>query len=98
MAREFSVIIERDADYFVASVPALRGCHTQATSLDHRPWAPGGMGGGVVAGAIWVHPKLSALQPSIREVLQASEADSFAGLANRPLERTGSADRSTPLR
>jgi predicted RNase H-like HicB family nuclease len=35
MAREFSVIIERDADgYFVASVPALRGCHTQATSLD----------------------------------------------------------------
>jgi predicted RNase H-like HicB family nuclease len=35
MAREFSVIIERDADgYYVASVPALRGCHTQATSLD----------------------------------------------------------------
>ena len=33
MAR--SVIIERDADgYYVASVPALRGCHTQATSLD----------------------------------------------------------------
>lgn len=33
--REFSVIIERDADgYFVASVPALRGCHTQAKSLD----------------------------------------------------------------
>ena len=35
MAREFSVIIERDADgFYVASVPALRGCHTQATSLD----------------------------------------------------------------
>lgn len=35
MAREFSVIIEQDADgYFVGSVPALRGCHTQATSLD----------------------------------------------------------------
>jgi predicted RNase H-like HicB family nuclease len=35
MAREFSVIIERDAEgYHVASVPALRGCHTQATSLD----------------------------------------------------------------
>ena len=33
--REFSVIIERDEDgYFVASVPALRGCHTQAKSLD----------------------------------------------------------------
>ena len=29
------MIIERDADgYYVASVPALRGCHTQATSLD----------------------------------------------------------------
>lgn len=35
MAREFSVIIERDADgYYVAWVPALRGCHTQAKSLD----------------------------------------------------------------
>lgn len=35
MAGEFSVIIERDAEgYYVASVPALRGCHTQAKSLD----------------------------------------------------------------
>jgi predicted RNase H-like HicB family nuclease len=35
MAREFSVIIERDVEgYYLASVPALRGCHTQATSLD----------------------------------------------------------------
>ena len=35
MARDFSVIIERDADgYYVATVPALRGCHTQAKSLD----------------------------------------------------------------
>jgi predicted RNase H-like HicB family nuclease len=35
MPKEFSVIIERDADgYYVASVPGLRGCHTQATSLD----------------------------------------------------------------
>ena len=35
MAREFSVIIERDAEgYYVASVPALHGCHTQAKSLD----------------------------------------------------------------
>ncbi len=33
--REFSVIIERDEDgYFVASVPSLRECHTQAKSLD----------------------------------------------------------------
>ncbi|MBO9371497.1 MAG: type II toxin-antitoxin system HicB family antitoxin [Chloroflexi bacterium] len=35
MVREFSVIIERDAEgYYVATVPALRGCHTQAKSLD----------------------------------------------------------------
>jgi predicted RNase H-like HicB family nuclease len=35
MIREFNVVIERDEDgYFVASVPELRGCHTQAKSLD----------------------------------------------------------------
>jgi len=35
MKREFSVIIERDAEgYYVASVPELAGCHTQAKSLD----------------------------------------------------------------
>ena len=35
MIREFSVVIEKDEDgYFVASVPSLRGCHTQAKSLD----------------------------------------------------------------
>ena len=35
MQREFSVVIERDSEgYYVASVPALRGCHTQAKSLD----------------------------------------------------------------
>ena len=35
MVKEFSVVIEQDEDgYFVASVPALRGCHTQAKSLD----------------------------------------------------------------
>jgi predicted RNase H-like HicB family nuclease len=35
MTREFSVVIEKDEDgYYVASVPALRGCHTQARSLD----------------------------------------------------------------
>lgn len=33
--REFDVVIERDADgLYVASVPALPGCHTQAGSLD----------------------------------------------------------------
>ena len=35
MKREFNVVIEKDEDgYFVANVPALRGCHTQAKSLD----------------------------------------------------------------
>lgn len=35
MTRKFNVIIERDSDgYFVASVPSLAGCHTQAKSLD----------------------------------------------------------------
>jgi predicted RNase H-like HicB family nuclease len=30
------VIVERDEDgYYVASVPALAGCHTQARSLDN---------------------------------------------------------------
>jgi predicted RNase H-like HicB family nuclease len=35
MTREFNVIIERDSEvYFVASVPSLAGCHTQAKFLD----------------------------------------------------------------
>lgn len=35
MVRAFNVIIERDSEgYFVASVPELQGCHTQAKSLD----------------------------------------------------------------
>ncbi len=35
MDKEFSVVIEKDeVGYFVASVPTLRGCHTQAKSLD----------------------------------------------------------------
>ncbi len=35
MKREFNVIIEKDPDgVFVATVPELRGCHTQAKSLD----------------------------------------------------------------
>jgi len=35
MHREFSVVIEKDEDgFFVASVPMLHGCHTQAKSLD----------------------------------------------------------------
>jgi len=33
--REFNVVIERDSEgNYVASVPALPGCHTQARSLD----------------------------------------------------------------
>jgi predicted RNase H-like HicB family nuclease len=35
MNRNFNVVIERDAEgYYVGSVPALPGCHTQAKSLD----------------------------------------------------------------
>ena len=35
MTRDFSVVVERDEDgLYVASVPSLPGCHTQATSLD----------------------------------------------------------------
>lgn len=35
MKKEFSVIIEKDSEgYYVATVPELRGCHTQAKSLD----------------------------------------------------------------
>jgi predicted RNase H-like HicB family nuclease len=35
MKREFSVIIEKDrAGFFIASVPELKGCVTQARSLD----------------------------------------------------------------
>lgn len=35
MDREFTVIIEQDEEgYFVATVPELHGCHTQARSLD----------------------------------------------------------------
>lgn len=33
--REYLAVIERDEDgWYVASVPALEGCHTQARSLD----------------------------------------------------------------
>ncbi len=33
--REFTVIIERDEDgYLVGSVPSLKGCHTQAQTMD----------------------------------------------------------------
>jgi predicted RNase H-like HicB family nuclease len=35
MARQFDVVIERDEEgVYVASVPQLPGCHTDATSLD----------------------------------------------------------------
>jgi predicted RNase H-like HicB family nuclease len=33
--RKFTVVIERDEEgYLIATVPGLRGCHTQAKSLD----------------------------------------------------------------
>jgi predicted RNase H-like HicB family nuclease len=35
MKSDFNVIIERDSEgHYVGSVPDLRGCHTQARSLD----------------------------------------------------------------
>ena len=33
--RKFTALIEQDEEgYYVATVPALRGCHTQAKTLD----------------------------------------------------------------
>ena len=35
MASQFDIVVEKDSEgFFVASVPALNGCHTQARSLD----------------------------------------------------------------
>lgn len=35
MKKDFNVIIERDSEgFYVATVPELRGCHTQAKTLD----------------------------------------------------------------
>ena len=35
MSREFMLVIERDEEgYLVGSVPELKGCHTQARSMD----------------------------------------------------------------
>jgi len=35
MGKEFTVIIEQDGEgYYIAEVPELKGCHTQAKSLD----------------------------------------------------------------
>lgn len=35
MVKAFNIIIERDSEgYYVATVPELRGCHTQAKTLD----------------------------------------------------------------
>ena len=35
MKREFTVVIERDEDgFFIGTVPQLKGCHTQAKTLD----------------------------------------------------------------
>ena len=34
-SRKFTVVIDQDEEgYLVATVPALRGCHTQAKNLD----------------------------------------------------------------
>jgi predicted RNase H-like HicB family nuclease len=37
MQRNFDVVVEKDEEgYYIASVPALPGCHTQAKSRDER--------------------------------------------------------------
>jgi len=41
MTHQFDVVVEKDSEgYFVATVPALPGCHTQAKSLDELKVAP----------------------------------------------------------
>ena len=35
MSTEYTIVIEKDEDgYYVGSVPALPGCHTQGKSID----------------------------------------------------------------
>ena len=35
MAKQFDVVVEKDSEgFYVASVPSLAGCHSQARSLD----------------------------------------------------------------
>ncbi len=35
MSAEYTIVIEKDEDgYYVGSVPALPGCHTQGMSID----------------------------------------------------------------
>jgi predicted RNase H-like HicB family nuclease len=35
MKKKFNVLVEKDEDgYYIATVPSLPGCHTQAKSLD----------------------------------------------------------------
>ena len=35
MQKQFNVVIEQEGEgYYIASVPALSGCHTQAKSVD----------------------------------------------------------------
>jgi len=35
MKREYNVIIEKDTEgYYIGSVPELKGCHSQAKSID----------------------------------------------------------------
>jgi predicted RNase H-like HicB family nuclease len=48
--RKFTVVIERDEDgYYVGTVPTLRGCHTQAKTLDTLI-EKNARGGGVMLG------------------------------------------------
>jgi hypothetical protein len=71
MAREFSVVIERDADgYYMASVPALRGCHTMLVRRSVPVfWPPS-----CATGRSSCRPRLASLAAaSERDVIPTSE-------------------------
>jgi len=74
MQRQFDVVIERDEDgYYVASVPQLPGCHTQARSLDDvmdRGFQAHGLAGRYALDypkrtALWADPHVRAIGISL---------------------------------
>ena len=79
MTKRFSVIIERDQEgYYVASVPSLRGCHTQAKSLDQL------IGRILEAIELWMEVESTDVEPvnfwsPAIECLQIDKATGFDG-------------------
>lgn len=42
MKREYNIIIEKDEEgYYIGSVPELKGCHSQAKSMDELAFLRG---------------------------------------------------------